>query len=392
MSAAVDRLDRWIRNEFRELNTQLEEAYFLARCEILRERPDLEKLKQTLLLDGAELTRRIADDGEMPPDPRQRYELLGMVGYYLGACRRHEVDRSETVCAGALCAAWSIANRLGSSLGVAPRYVFAHLSLYNLSVRDTYRTFTSLRDEYIFIDNNGLAVLAYQRAADALRRVSAMGVSNPMAGYLFEGARAALDDVLGFNQTLGRTLDVDRFFFNIRPYFKPYHVGRTEYRGANAGDFAAVNEIDLLLGLCRSQDPFYQALLAEKYAYVPPEDQALLRAAVGGESLLEKFLREASTEGVTPQLRQNAEVFLEVCRSHGAASAYHHQKLVKPFLEQPAKTAPQEQLADITASGPPLKVVIGMLERLRDLRTARDRPGLVSARASLEELRRLLAS
>jgi len=388
-SAVVESFDQWLRTDFRELNTQLEQAYYAARLEIVCDRPNLEELKKTLLLDGAELTRRIADDGRLPSDARGRYELLGMVGYHLGACRRHEIDRSEVASTGALAAAWSIANRLGSSLGVAPRYVFAHQALYNLAVRDTYRTFTSLPDERAFINNNGLAVLAYQRAANALRRIPPMGVSNPMAGYLFEDARAALDDVLRFNQTLSRTVEVDRFFFNIRPYFKPYRVGSIEYRGANAGDFAAVNEIDLLLGLCQAQDPFYQTLLAEKYAYVPPEDQTLLRAAVDSGSLLETFLHEAATGGVTPHLRRNAQLFLGVCHAHGAAYAFHHHKLVKPFLERPAKTAPQERLDGITASGPPLEAVIGMLETLRDLRTARDRPGRVSARGSLERLRRI---
>jgi hypothetical protein len=54
-----------------------------------------------------------------------------------------------------------------------------------------------------------------------------------------------------------RQLDVDRFFYSVRPYYKPYRVGRQEYRGANAGDFSGINEIDLLLGLCRANDPYY---------------------------------------------------------------------------------------------------------------------------------------
>lgn len=388
---AVESFDRWLRTDFRALNTQLEEAYYAARREILGDRPELEQLRKSLLLDGGALTKGIDDDGTLPPDPQQRYELLGMVGYYLGACRRHEIDRSEDASADVLTSAWSIANRLGSSLGVAPRYVFAHQALYNLSVRDSYRTFTSLPDERAFIDNNGLAVLAYQRAANALRRIPPMGVSNPMAGYLLDDARAALDDVLGFNRTLSKTVEVDRFFFNIRPYFKPYRVGGVEYRGANAGDFAAVNEIDLALGLCQARDPFYQTLLAEKYAYVPPEEQTLLRAAVDSDSLLETFLRESATNGVTPHLRRNAQLFLAVCRAHGAAYAFHHQKLVKPFLERPAQTAPRERLDGITASGPPLETVIGTLERLRDLRSAHDRPGRPSARESLERLHEITA-
>ncbi|MBC6459363.1 monodechloroaminopyrrolnitrin synthase PrnB family protein [Actinomadura sp. HBU206391] len=392
MTAAVDGFDRWIRHEFVDFNTELEEAYFSARSEVLFGRPELEKIKRAIMLDGAELIARITEDGGIPADEKERYRLLGAVGFYLGACRRHEAGGPENPDAERLSAAWSLANILGSSLGVAPRFVFAHQSLHNPSVRDSYRTFTSLEDERVFITYNGLAVLAYQRAAGALRRIPTMGVSNPMATYLFEDARAALDDVLRFNRTLSENLDVDRFFFNIRPYFKPYQVGGIEYRGANAGDFAAVNEIDLLLGLCKARDPFYQNLLAEKYAYVPPEDQVLLRTIVVAESLLDRFLSEAETGPVTPRFRLNAELFLAICRAHGAAYAYHHHKLVKPFLEAPAKAAPKERLSDMTASGPPLEMVIRGLGYLSDLRAARDRPGVVSARASLGRLRELLSA
>lgn len=379
--AAVDEFDRWIRNEFVAFNTELEEAYFSARTEIEYGRQELDDIKQAILLDGAQLIGRV---GSIPTDPEGRYQLLGAVGLYLAACRRHEVENAEV-----LATTWSLANLLGTSLGVAPRFVFAHESIHNPAVRDTFRTFTSLEDEYLFVTYNSLAVLAYQRAAAALRRVPVLGVSSPIATYLFEDARTALDDVLSFNRTLADKLDVERFFLNIRPYFKSYRVGGTEYRGANAGDFSAINEIDLLLGLCEAGDPFYQHLLAEKYAYLPPEDQEPLRNAVGGVSLLDTLLREA-TESVTPQLRHNAELFLAICRAHGAAYAFHHHQLVKPFLAEPAATAPEDRRPDLTASGPPLDVVLSGLARLSDLRAARDRPGLRTARASLGRLRALL--
>ena len=377
---AHDQFDRWLRHEFVDLNTELEQAYFAARSEILH-RPDLEVIKQTIARNGAKLIAQIVEDGTTPGDARERYQLLGAVGFYLGACRRHGVDVPEHELVE------SLANLLGTSLGVAPRYVFAHQCLYD------YRTFTALDDERVFVTNNGLGVLAYQRAANALRRVPAMGVSSPLAAYLLNDARAALDDVLRSNRTLSETLDVDRFFLNIRPYFKPYRVGGVEYRGANAGDFAAINEIDLLLGLCAAHDPLYQHVLTEKYAYVPPEDQALLRTAGTGASLLDLFLREAATGPVTAQLRANAERFLAVCRAHGAAYTFHHHQLVKPFLEAPAKHAPQERVDDITASGPPLDVVLSGLQRLSDLRAALDRPGMVvTARASLNKLREVISA
>jgi hypothetical protein len=69
----------------------------------------------------------------------------------------------------------------------------------------------TLDNERIFLTYNGLAVMAYRRR--------------------------------------------DRLFYNIRPYFKTYRVGSREFRGANAGDFAAVNTIDVMLGLCSPHDP-----------------------------------------------------------------------------------------------------------------------------------------
>ena len=34
----------------------------------------------------------------------------------------------------------------------------------------------------------------------------------------------------------------------------------------------------------------------------------------------------------TTQVRANAKLDLAVCRAHGAAYAYHHYRLVQPFL------------------------------------------------------------
>ena len=88
-------------------------------------------------------------------------------------------------------------------------------------------------------------------------RIAPLGVSHPVAETLFDDATSALEDVATFNEILFTRLDVDRFFFSVRPYYKPYRVGRSEYSGANAGDFSGINEIDLLLGLCRGNDPYY---------------------------------------------------------------------------------------------------------------------------------------
>lgn len=341
-------LTRWLDTDFLEINTSLEEAYFAQRAEIVYDVADLDQRKRVLRDDGARIVGRI-EGGES-------YELLGAVGLYLAACRRHEIDVPEH--------AQAVAGRLGLALGVAPRFVFAHLSTHN----PAGHTFTNLTDEHTFHTYNALGVLAYQRAAHALRRASGTPIDGPLTAYLLEDTHAALNEVLDHNRTLAAALDRDRFFYSIRPYFKPHLVSGAEYRGANAGDFAAVNEIDLALGLCDRDDPFYQRILAEKYPYLPPEDQPRLRQPPA--NLLARLAPGSP----------NADRFRAVCRAHGAAYAFHHHRLVTPFLAQPAATAPPDRLAKLTASGPPLDVVLAGLSRLVDLRAARDRPGTAHAR------------
>jgi Domain of unknown function (DUF1864) len=51
----------------------------------------------------------------------------------------------------------------------------------------------------------------------------------------------------------------------------------------------------------------------------------------------------------------------------GAAYTERHPKLVKPFLEESAETAPVGRLKAITAGGPPLEVVINGVARLANL-------------------------
>jgi hypothetical protein len=374
---AVDRLDRWLDAEFVGLNTELEEAYFAAGGPPPADRPDLLTLAETVLFDGAKLVDAVVAQDALPAADDDRYRLLGSVGGYLAACRRHRVGGADV-----FGPAWSLARRLGDGLGVAPRYVFAHQCLYG------FRTFTALPDEHAFVLRNAVAALAYRRAAHALREVALAGVGSPAAGYLLAGARTALEDVLAEDRALAAELDVDRFFHNVRPYFMPYRVGDAEYRGTNGGDFAAINEIDLLLGLCAADDPFYRRVLDEKRPYLPPGDQAVLGTAAGRRPLLARFLDLAATGPLPDPARANAELFLAVCRAHAAATSFHHHRLVLPFLAAPARadeTAPD----DVTTSGPPLEAVLSWLSRLVDLRAGRVRSGDGGAAADLDRLRAL---
>ena len=365
----IEQLDRWLRGDFVRINTALEEIYFAERIDVICGRADVDALKHQLLQQGGPLMKRLAAMPALPDHPHTGYRLLGLVGHYLAACQRHEAALTDAD--GGRQAAWDISTRIGAALGVAPRLVFAHQSLFNDAIAGRYRTFTALPDEDVFIRFNALGVVAYYRAAEALRGIANIGVSSDVAGYLFNQAEASLRDVLRFNQELARQLDVDRFFFNVRPYFKSYRVGDADYRGANAGDFSAINEIDVTLGLCNMEDPFYGAIVREKSRYVPPADHQVLDSLARLPSLAKLFRAEFDAKGATPEWKANADRFLTVCKIHGAAYAFHHQRLVKAYVETPSKDSTSAHTAGITSSGPPLEEVMAMLQRLADLRTAR---------------------
>jgi Domain of unknown function (DUF1864) len=182
-------------------------------------------------------------------------------------------------------------------------------------------------------------------------------------------------------------LDVERFFYCVRPYYKPYRVGRQEYRGANAGDFSGINELDLLLGLCRANDPYYGQLLVDKMLFMLPDDQARLKDCMGRRSLLDELLELLASHRDTGWFQRNARALLQVCDLFGRMAAQHHDELVKRFIEKPAATLGEDQSQGLTASGPPLPVLLRSLEVLRDLRLAADRRDIATRHDDIARLR-----
>jgi hypothetical protein len=201
----------------------------------------------------------------------------------------------------------------------------------------------------------------------------------------------ALDEVITTNRRLLDELHEERFFNNVRAYYKPYRVGNTVYRGPNAGDFAAISVLDLILGLCRPNDPSYLQIVLEKMPYLAPEEQALLRRCLGERSLLDAFLAEMDAHKGEPSFMRNLAMFLDVCGLHGQATSEHHEALVERFVNQPAARMPRDASPDnLTASGPPLAVVLAALEKLRDLRCAKLRDDLPTRHHDIQRLRALL--
>lgn len=378
--------DAWIRNDFRGMNTELETLYFAQ-----EQRENVtgigDSIKQQLVAEGREFIVALLREGNTDEGFDHGFDLLGDVGFYMAACRRHGITDPAREQRSPLTEASALAMQLGASLGAVPRFASSHLETHNRAINGVYKSFTSLADERLFLDYNTRGVLAYIRAAEALSHILPLGVSHPVTLDLLQAARTALEDVARSNAALFEALDIDRFFYCVRPYYKPHRVGLREYRGANAGDFAGINVIDLLLGLCRADDPYYSQLLVDKFLFMRPEDQLLLRDCMRRRSLLDSFLEGLDAHASEPWFQQNANAFLEVCAQHGAVALQHHEQLVEKFIVRPAEQAGLQDQADLSASGPPLPVLLKGLRTLCDLRAAADRDDIPSRHAELQQLR-----
>ena len=367
MSHKARSLDKWIRSDFRDMNTELEELYFKDK--------DSEELlgtniKSNLVKEGRALITDLLKEGNTDEGFDSGFELLGDVGFYMAACRRHNITEPSREKKSPLKEASALAMQLGASLGVIPRFASSHLETYNRAVNGKYKTFTSLPDEKIFIDYNTRGVFSFIRASEALRNCLPLGVSHPVTHDLLNSAKEALEEVYKSNASLFNQLDINRFFYCVRPYYRTHRVGLHEYRGANAGDFAGINVIDLLLGVCKADDPYYSQLLVDKFLFMRPDDQLILRDCMRRKSLLDSFLECKNEHHNDQWFQTNLKIFLQVCDIHGQVAIQHHEKLVNKFIERPADMGKHTEQNDLTASGPPLHILLKGLKKICDMRSA----------------------
>ncbi|MDG1200908.1 MAG: DUF1864 family protein [Porticoccaceae bacterium] len=388
MTAKAQALDHWIRSDFRDMNTTLEELYSAAAYPESVEGIG-DSCKQQLVTEGQALIVDLLAEGNTDEGFDSGFDLLGNVGFYMAACRRHEITEPSRESRSPLQEASALALQLGASLGVIPRFASSHLETHNYAINAVYKTFTHLSDEKTFLDYNTRSVFAFIRASEALRQTLPLGVSHPVSYDLLLNAQQALQDVCAYNQQLFDQLDSNHFFYSVRPYYRPHRVGLHEYRGANAGDFAGINVIDLLLGVCQADDPYYSQLLVDKFLFMRPEDQLVLRDCMRRQSLLDSFL-QAGQQGAAeqPWFKRNLELFLQVCTAHGQTALQHHEQLVHKFIQQPAAEGELTHRPGITASGPPLPVLLKGLKKLCDMRCAADVGGEFNTRyADMQTLR-----
>ncbi|GIU19156.1 monodechloroaminopyrrolnitrin synthase PrnB family protein [Shewanella sp. MBTL60-007] len=368
MTQNTQAFDHWIRTRFVALNNELEHLYRLQ-----ADRANVEgvgdDLKAQLESEGRELIVSLLAEGNTDEGFDHAFDLLGNVGLYMAACRRHEITEPSRERVSPLTEASALAMHIGASIGVTPRFATAHLTTHNRAQGGLYKRFTDLDAEKLFVDYNTKGILAYKRAADALLKIQPLGIDHPIAYDLLQVAKQALRDVIDSNRVLFQELDADDFFYCVRPYYKPYRVGSQVYRGANAGDFAGINVIDMLLGLCNANEPGYSQMLVDKFLYMMPEDQAILRDCMRRNSFMDDLLNMMHLRH-EPWYQNNVKLFLEVCALHGETAIQHHNELVTKYIAEPSKTMEQQHMSKVTASGPPLPVLLNSLEKLRDRRAA----------------------
>ena len=364
--------DQWIRHRFVELNTQLEHLYWQQ-----EDKGNVdgvgEQLKTELETEGNDFIACLLKEGNTDEGFDAAFDLLGNVGLFMAACRRHEITEPSRETTSPLTDASALAMHIGASIGVPPRFATAHLTTHNRAVNGVYKRFTDLTAEKLFVDYNTMGILAYKRAADALLKIQALGISHPVTADLLKVAAQALEDVKASNEELFDKLDTDEFFYQVRPYYKPHRVGHQVYRGANAGDFAGINVIDLLLGLCFANEPAYSQMLVDKFLYMMPEDQQILRDCMRMPNYMDEFLNVDQSEQQSHWYQHHLTLFLNVCQRHGDTAIQHHNQLVEKYIAKPSATMDEKHLDKITASGPPLSVLLGALEKLRDRRCAAKR-------------------
>jgi hypothetical protein len=211
MTANAKALDQWIRGRFIDLNTALEDIYW---CQ--EDRANTEgvgdDLKQMLLTEGNELITALLAEGNTDEGFEAGFDLLGNVGFFMAACRRHELTEPTRETHSPLREASALALQVGASVGMIPRFSTAHLTTHNCAHGGVAKSFTHGEDEAVFNEFNTRAILAYQRASEALLRVSRLGMTSPVAIDLLGNAKDALDDVYASNEQLNARLNVDRFF------------------------------------------------------------------------------------------------------------------------------------------------------------------------------------
>ena len=130
MSSKPEAFEHWIRTSFVEMNTALENLYFA-----LPNRAQVigcgESIKGQLRDEGHTHVVALRAEGNTGEGFDSAFGVLGSVGMYLAALRRHELTNPQREERSPFPEASSLALHVGASLGMAPRFATSHLATHN---------------------------------------------------------------------------------------------------------------------------------------------------------------------------------------------------------------------------------------------------------------------
>src|ERR1700688_2156995 len=175
MSNNAESFDRWIRTSFVEMNTALENRYFAQedRAQVIGVGDDI---KAQLRDEGHVYIVGLLKEGNTGDGFDSAFGVLGSVGLYLGAMRRHELTNPAREKRSPFAEASALASHVGASLGMAPRFSTGHLTTHNKAVLGIRKSFTSLAAKRLFSKENPRALWSRQCAANRLRRSVPLGI------------------------------------------------------------------------------------------------------------------------------------------------------------------------------------------------------------------------
>ena len=143
MSSKAEAFEQWIRTSFVQMNTELENLYFAKgdRAQVIG---CGDPIKASLRDEGHTHVVALLAEGNTGEGFDSAYGVLGSVGLYLGALRRHELTNPAREERSPFPEASSLALHVGASLGMAPRFSTGHLATHNRA-RSGMSSYSSMR-------------------------------------------------------------------------------------------------------------------------------------------------------------------------------------------------------------------------------------------------------
>ena len=317
-----------------------------------------DELKQRILDEGRTFVRALAEEGNTDEGFDQAFDVLGDLGLYMAVAPPARADEPGTGAQSPHEEATALGLHIGASVGVVPRFATSHLR------RTTSRATAARRaSRHCPTSSSSSTTTRAGSSGTSAQRTRSCG-SRRSASRTRSPRRSSTTRTTRSRPSGGRTPCSSPSSTSTAsssacgPYYKPYRVGRQEYRGANAGDFSGINEIDLLLGLCRGNDPYYSQLLVEKMLFMRPEDQESLRDCLRRRSFLDQFLDalgESGDSGVVPAQRRGVPARLRGARPRRRtaprpARRAVHRAAVERARREPPRADHRKRPA---AAGPP---------------------------------------